>query len=64
VKSLPVESLDIVELHYAVIILSPPSLSLPFVKHLSASNSKAISSVCHRERIKFQKQDFKTLAEI
>lgn len=41
-QSLPVESLNIVELHDAVIILTPPSLSLPFVKHLSASNLKVM----------------------
>lgn len=39
-KSLAIESLNIVELHNPVIILTPPPLSLPFVEHLSASNYK------------------------
>lgn len=41
VKSLFIKSLDVVKFHDSVVILTPPSLSLPFIKHLSASNSNA-----------------------
>lgn len=38
VKSLLIEFLNIVELHDSIIVLAPPPLSLPFVKHFSASH--------------------------
>lgn len=41
VKSLSIKSLDVIKFHDSVVILTPPSLSLPFIKHLSASNSNA-----------------------
>lgn len=37
VKSLAIEPLDIVELHDSVVVLTPPSLSLPFIEHLTAA---------------------------
>lgn len=37
---LTIEPLDIIELHNLVIVLCPPPLSLPFVKHLSARKTE------------------------
>jgi hypothetical protein len=45
VKSLTIKSLDIIELRDSVIVLTPPSLSLPLIKHLSASKPKCLSNV-------------------
>lgn len=39
-ESLPVKPLNIVKFHDPVIVLSPPPLSLPFVKNLSTSQRK------------------------
>ena len=45
VKSLTIKSLDIIELRDSVIVLTPPSLSLPLIKHLPASKPKSLSNV-------------------
>lgn len=41
VERLSIKSLHVIKFHDSVVILTPPSLRLPFIKHLSASNSNA-----------------------
>lgn len=45
VKSLLIESLNIIKLHDSIVVFTPPPLSLPFIKHLPTSKRTNSSNV-------------------